>query len=131
MKRLLIAFALLLVPSLASAAFGIVINSAGVSGAPLSVSTAALLLARNTARWQWCIEPETVAIRIEVSTGGGAPGTAPSSTVGFYIPAGAVYCERIGNQSNGNIGSPLGEVDAASTGGATNVDTWEEIGSSP
>ncbi len=128
MKRILIAFALFLIPALAFAASGIIINSAGTSGAPLSVSTAALLLARNTARYQWCIEPETVAIRIEVSTGGGAPATAPSSTVGFYIPAGSVLCERLGNQANGGIGSPLGEVDAASTGGATNVSTWEEVG---
>jgi hypothetical protein len=131
MKRLLIAFALFLIPSLALAASGIVTNSQGTSGAPLSVTTVAMVIPRNTARYEWCIEPETVAIRIAVSTTAAAPSPAPSTTVGFYIAAGTTFCERLGNQANGNIGAPINEVDAASTAGATNVDTWEENGSSP
>jgi len=130
-KRLLIAFVFLLIPSLVFATAegtGIVINDQGTSGAPVSVTTALMIIRRNTARYQWCIEPETVAIRIEVSTGSGAASPAPSATVGFYIPAGTTYCERMGSQATGQIGSAINEVDACSTAGATSVDTWEEVG---
>lgn len=130
MKQLTLALALLLLPSLAIA--GVVDNSQGTGNAPLSVTTAVQVIPYNGARYEWCIEPETVAIRCRLSSGTSAAASpAPSSTVGFFIPAASTFCERLGNQANGNIGNPVARVDCASTGGATNVDTFEENGSSP
>ena len=132
MKRtLLIALALGLgiMPTLVLA--GIVTNDKGTSGAPLSVSTVATVLDYHTERWEWCIEPETVAIRCQLSVASAAPTPQASSSVGWFIPAATMACERLGNQANGAIGNPIARVDCASTGGATNVDTWEERGATP
>lgn len=116
---------------LAGAQVSTPINSQGTSGAPLSVSNAAVaVLLGNVSRQHWAIYSETVAIRctLGTSTGTGAASAGkgtptPTTTVGFFLNTGVLYTEQ-----SFQMGSATAtrELDCISTGAATNVDTWEE-----
>lgn len=111
----------------AGVAAAAVINSQGTAGAPLSVSTVAKVLAGQKNRTSWCIEPETVSVRCMVGgINDAAPSPTASSTVGFLIGAGVMYCDNSGFNSNLQATvDPKQRLDCASTGSATNVSTWE------
>lgn len=103
-----------------------VINSQGSSGAPVSVSTATTVLAYQSGRKSWCIEPESVAVRCEPSNSSAAPATTPTSTVGFYFPAGTITCHNsVPIMAQGDPAQYV-RLDCASTGSATKCDTWEQ-----
>lgn len=100
-------------------------NERGTSGAPISVTTVAKVLAGKPFRHSWCILPETVAIRcMQGGSDDTAASPAPSSTVGFYFPAGLLACVNTGTgQGSGQV-DPTLRLDCCSTAGATNVSTW-------
>jgi hypothetical protein len=106
----------MLIAGMASAA---VINDKGTSGAPKSVTTAATVLDGKLGRRGWTMMTETVDIRCMTGNRTSAPAVAPSSTVGFIFKSGILYNEGMTG------GLPEDRLDCASTGGATNVDTWE------
>jgi hypothetical protein len=106
------------------------INSQGVSGAPISVSTLKAVLLGNPSRVHWAIFSETVAIRCTLGTSAGtgtgssgAGSPVPTASVGFYLNTGIVYNETAFQMGSGTA---TRELDCISTGAATSVDTWEE-----
>jgi hypothetical protein len=107
---------LMLIAGSASAA---VINDKGTSGAPKSVTTATTVLDGKLGRRAWAVITETVDIRCMTGNRTTAPTVVPSTTVGFIFKAGVLYNEGM------TAGLPEDRLDCASTGGATNVDTWE------
>lgn len=117
------------------------INSQGTAQAPVSVNTATLVIPAAANRINWTIYSETAALRCTVGTysqaSGGftAPATTPTTTVGFYFPAGQLVSEKqlmLAAYMNGPNAVAEDEakleVDCASVSGvATNVDSWEEL----
>lgn len=111
---------------LCGAAYALTPNEQGTAGAPKSVSNSAVkVLAGKTSRKAWCAYSETVSIRC---TWGGSddstPAITPTTSVGFYMNAGQLYCVNSGSNSNVPASvDPQQRMDCISTGSATNVDT--------
>lgn len=120
----------------------VTINSQGTSLAPKSVSNSAVIvLPANANRWNWTMYSETQALRCTVGTysqSSGAftaPATAPTASVGYYIPSGVQINEKqlvLGPYAAGpdafTEDEAKVEVDCISVSGtAGNVDTWEEL----
>ncbi len=106
-------------------------NSQGAAHAPVSVNAATKVIPCSPGRTQWLVCPETVTVRCRVGPAWpacGAPNPAPTANVGFRVAVGACWDGETPNSTSANPSSlPAlsGEVDCASTGAATNVDTWE------
>lgn len=113
--------------TMASVSYAQVINRQGTSGAPVSVSNSAVtVLPFSSGRKSWCLEPETVAVRCEPSNSSAAPSVTPTSSVGFYFPAGTITCHsNVPIMAQGDPAQYI-RLDCISTGSATNVDTWEQ-----
>jgi len=117
------------------------INSQGSSLAPVSITTAAEVIPPNASRRNWTIYSESQPLRCTAGTysqASGAftaPATAPTASVGFYIPAATYVSERelvFGPYTSGPNAFARDEakveVDCISqTGVATSVDTWEDL----
>lgn len=118
-----LAIAMLLV---CSAAHAFTVNEQGTAGAPKSVSNSAVrVLAGKPQRKAWCGYSETVAVRcMWGGTDDTAPTITPTTTVGFYMNAGQLYCANAGPNSNVPASNdPQQRMDCISTGAATNFDT--------
>lgn len=118
----------------------VAINSQGSSLAPVSVNSATEVIPPNANRFNWTIYAEAQPLRCTLGTysqASGAftaPATAPTTSVGFYVPAATYVSEKqleLGPYMNGPNAfawdAPKLEVDCVSQSGvATNVDTWED-----
>lgn len=112
---------------LPAVAWAFTFNSLGTTKAPLSITSAAKVLAGNQFRRSWCILPEGVDIRCNV--GGiddSAPVVTPTSARGFLVKSNSLVCADTGSNSNTPSSvDPQMRLDCASTAGAVSVDTSE------
>ena len=113
----------LLLPPPARSTMVVAINSAGAGGAPLTVGTSAAVqvLASDTSRAAWSLEPEGGDLRCAFGDArGNPPNPEPSATAGFLIP----YVKgQLWKESGEN--STL-RLDCIAVSSSTNVDTAED-----
>ena len=121
-------FALMFIGLAASSAFAqsVVINEAGVSGAPKSAAngTATKMIASVASSTDWSFMPEGADVRCELrGPNDEAASPAPSATVGFLFKSNVL----IANTTMG-IGASTAKLglDCAGVAGAVPVDTWHE-----
>lgn len=110
-------------------AYAQTINSKGTTQAPVAVGTAAVtVLDYSSGRKQWCLTPETVAIRCTFSFSSSAPTVTPSATAGYFFPLGVRTCHDTIPTFAATSNPQQDRIDCfvASGSTATNVDTWEE-----
>ncbi len=105
------------------------INSQGVAGAPVSVSTCASgsskLLAGNASRSDWSVLPEGCDMRCMLGTTQDvAPPIPPSATAGMLFKSNILVPERT-LQSLGSA-TVTRRMDCCGVSGACSVSTWEE-----